>query len=229
MAAGDASKKMKAVVLNRVGDKAAVTWSAAEVYLYLNEGFRALANILADAALYELTYVQSAELGDAQANYNLPADFLRVRTVKYKDDWAVQWPVRQLRSINAADPSLLLNPSETNPFYYLADGDLIFAVGSGGVTQGNGDTYELWYIKTPTAITDAVDPELGEEFYDIVEDFAVSRCQEQGLNFEEAAYQMAANLEKALLVNARVTSTVEAFDSVPKDPRLAELFQQGVA
>ena len=214
MATGDTSKEMLARVRLRLGDRAGTTWTSdTTLYAFLNEGFMALAQNVADAALYNLKKVQSAALVGGTAYYDLPTDFLRPRIVKYKDIVSIFWPVEE---IQALIDNPLYTVSESNPFFYIWDGDLYFEVGS--VTQGGSDTYELWYIKTPTTISASADPDLGQPFYQPVEDFAVSRALEAAQEYELSAVMMAHFYEATGLINERYKSS-GAFSGIPNDPR----------
>jgi len=219
MAAGDLSKEMLARVRMRLGDRAGKIWTSdATIYAFISEGFNVMAHDVVDAALYELMKVQSAVLVGAQDEYDLPSDYLRPRIVKYKGLVAVMWPVDELRGLELT----LYTPAETSPFFYIWDDDLVFEVGT--VTQAAAETYELWYVKTPTAVTTTVDPELGEAFFQPVEDFAVSRCMESQQEYGMAAVLMGHFIETCGIINRRYAGA-PAFDGIPNDPRL-EVLQQ---
>lgn len=216
MAAGDLSKAIKGVVRSRLGDPAGTTWSDAEVYAYLNAAQLALAHHLCDAGLWQLTKVESTVLVGGQEKYDLPDDFLRVRTVKYKGIIARRWTVEELDALRAnANP--LTAPSETNPFYYIWENDVVFEVST--VTQGGAETMEIWYIATPTTMTDGVDPVLGGQLYNVLEDWAVSLCLEQNRQYDEAQVESAHFLEQCALITSRYAGK-PAYDGVPNDPRL---------
>ena len=214
MADGDISKALLATTRARLGDRDPIggIWSDAEIYAFLNEGFAEMALCLPDGALPQLTKVQSAALVGAQSNYDLPADFLRARLVKYKDIVARHWPALHKEALRA---DALIVPSETNPFWYLEDNDLYFEVSS--VTQAGAEKYELWYIKRPTAISTSVDPELHVSSFDIVQTYAHSRCMEPQKAFDMAKLMRAHFDEENYLVALR-HQTPEAFEGIAYDP-----------
>ena len=212
MPAGDISKGMLAVVRARIGDLAGTIRSDAEIYGFLNTGFRLLAQELNDAAIPYLTKVQSASLTGAQNAYNLPADFLRERIVKYKGLFARRW---RLSETEALRTHAFIVKSETEPYYRIWNKELYFEVGT--VSQVNGDTYELWYIKIPTAISAAADPELPKQYFDVVEDLAVSLCMEPGRQVEAARFFLLEHQRKVDLIDVRFDGG-EPFDDLLRDP-----------
>ena len=220
--AGEIAQKMKSIVRDRVNDKAGTRWSDPDIYAYLNEGQQALAHYLCDGALWQLTSVEQTDLVDATNNYDLPSDFLRERLVKYKTIVARRWTVEEIDALRANPQTA---PTEANPFYYIWAGDIYFPEIT--VIQTNGDQCEIWYIKQPTDMSDAVDPDFGKQFHNLIEDFAVSRCLEQGDgDFGQAEVQAAHFLEQCLLINSRYRGG-SSFEGIPADPRLSVLIPGG--
>jgi len=225
MAAGDISKTMLSRVRARLGDKAGNTWSSSTLYAFLNDGFRALAQEVPDGALFHLTRIDSQALVGAQSNYDLPTSYLRPRIVKYKTLYAKRWPIRDLQALRT---NTAYTPSETEPYWYIWDNDLHFVVGT--VTQGNGEKYELWYLKQPVTISASVDPELPRQYFLPVETYAVSRALEsisgpdetgQGAA-AEAKRQMALFHELCFVMALRFRTDVP-YDGTPNDPDLRAL------
>lgn len=220
MAAGDNAKIIKATLRARLGDRDGSRWSDAELYVYLNEAFMELALALPDNALPHLTSVDSDTLVAGRNNYDLPSDFLRARLVKYKDIVAKHWPAQEREALRADS---LLVPSETNPFWYIEDGDIYFEVSA--VTQSGAETYELWYIKQPTTISDTADPDLPAHYWDLVETYAFSRCMEPERNFDMAEL-MRKHFDEECFLTALRHATPEAFEGVAFDPDLDTLKPQ---
>lgn len=217
MAAGDITQDMVAVVRHRLGDPGGTQWSEAELLSYLNEAQRQLADDLCDGALHELTFVQSITLETAVAAYSLNSNFLRVRRVVYKADDAILWPIADIRALreNAHHEG-----SETVPYYVVWDGKTIeFFVGTGGVTQTNGDVALVYYIKSPTDMSLSVDMELGSQYRNIVEQrayaTALSAAPEGDTQTAEIEMQMYDFLVE--VINSH-WSDVEAFGGIPNDP-----------
>jgi len=212
MATGDNAKDIKATIRARLGDRNGDLWSDAEIYAFVNEGFMELAHLLADNALPHLTKVESDTLVGGTSNYDLPTDFLRARLVKYKGIVATHWPAMEKDALRA---DAIIVPSESNPFWYIENNDLYFEVSA--VTQTNGDTYELWYIKQPTTISDAADPDMPEHYWDLVETYAVSRCMEPDKAFDLAKL-FRQHFDEEVWLTALRHATPETFEGIAFDP-----------
>lgn len=178
MAAGDNTQDMIATILHRLGDPGAVQWNdTAEIVSYINAAQRELPDLVSHRALHEITSIDEITLVTAQSTYDLPSDFGYALRVVYKDDDATLWPIEDLRALRQNTHH---DQSETSPYCVIWNEQLEFFVGSGGVTQTNGDVAHLWYVAEPTAVSTSVDMDLGNHFRNIVEQGAVARALEQG-------------------------------------------------
>ena len=178
MAAGDNTQDMIYTILHRLGDPGATKWNdVTEIVSYINATQREMLDLLSHRALHEVTSIDSTTLVAAQSTYDLPSDFAYALRVIYKSDDAVLWPLEQLRALRQNTHH---SQSETSPYVVIWDDKLEFFVGSGGVTQTNGDTCELWYIAEPTAVSTTADMDFGNQFRNIIEQGAVARALEQG-------------------------------------------------
>ena len=210
--AGDNSKDIKATVRAGLGDRNGDIWSDAELYAFINEGFREMAHLLPDNALPHLTKVQSANLVAGTENYDLPTDFLRARLVKYKGIVAIHWPALERDALR--DDAILV-PNETVPFWYLENDDLYFEVAS--VTQTGTQKYELWYIKQPVTISDTVDPDLPKPYWDVVETYAMGRAMEPEQRFDMAKL-FRQHFDEEVWLTAIRHGTPESFEGIAFDP-----------
>lgn len=224
MAAGDVSKTMLSRVRARLGDKAGTIWPDADLYAFLNDGFRAMAVVLPDAALHELTYVDAQTLSAGVSNYDLPTDFLRPRILYYKDIYAKRWPIRDLRALRENSG---YSPSETEPFYYVWSGDIYFEF---TVTQGDTEKYDLWYVKRPVTIDTDTDPELSRQYFIAVETYAVSRALEAISGPDEAGQVAAAEAKRQMALFDELCYVMASrfrgdvpFDGTPNDADLRTL------
>lgn len=216
MAAGDTTQNMIATVRHRLGDPGGLRWSEEEIIYYLNATQREVVDLLCDSALYALTDVDSTALVAGTSTYDLPSGFVRQRRVVYKDDDATLWPLEQARALRQ---NAHHEQSETSPYYVIWDGKLEFFVGSGGVTQDNGDTYELWHIEEPTELTTSTDPDFGDHFRNLIEQGAVARALEQGDagDFERARWERSVFEMLCEIVNMHY-GEVPSFGGIPNDP-----------
>jgi hypothetical protein len=201
----------------RVGDLSADNWKDPALYAFLSEGQRHLARYLTDGALYMLASIAETALEADVAEYDLPADFLRDRALKYKSVWARRWPLSEEEALRRPGQ---MQPTEDNPFYIIRGTQVRFPRLT--VTQDNGDAFALWYVRLPLDIAGDQEPELPVTLHNLIEDFAVARCFEGREEFGTAALMQAHVLEQVLMVNARYTGQ-RAFDGVPRDPRLQAL------
>ncbi len=214
MAAGDNSKQIISELRARLGDRSGDIWEDSVLYAFLNECCQTLAQVLPDGAMPDLTAVDQQLLVAAQSSYDLPTDFMRARLCKYKGIVAKHWPSLEKEALR---DDVLLVPSESNPFWYIEDGQLHFLVGSGGPTQSGSETYELWYMKNPATMSDTVDPSFPEHFWDILETYAMARCQEPIGSFDLARLLRSHFHEECYLIGLR-WRTPEAFEGISFDP-----------
>lgn len=208
---------MLGVVRARLGDPGKTTWKDAALYAYLTEAQRHLANELCDAGLWPLCARATITIIAEQTNYDLPADFLRERLVKYKTRFARRWSLADEDSLRDNPQTA---PSETNPFYYVWNGDLQFPRIT--PTQAGGETIDLWYLAAPGPISAVSEPILPKPYFNTMETWAVARALEQNEQFEVADVEMAHVVEETILYNSRYSGK-PAYDGVPNDPRLEVL------
>lgn len=223
--AGEITQEIMGNVAGRMGDPAYDRFTESEILSYINAGFREIVDLCVDRALWQLTYVDETELVAATSTYDLPSDMARPTLLLYKTIPAVLWPHHQLRFLKK--PNANADASETAPYWTIWNDDIELFVGSGGVTQDNGDTIELWYIKEPTTVSESVDPELGVWFYNAVETYACSMCWAQGQGDPDQSRRELMHFYAELQrINAHYTAEVPPMDGLPRDPSLAYLFGQ---
>lgn len=186
MAAGDITDDMVATIRHRLGDPGGLQWDDSELLINLNEALRMLADYLKDGALFALTEVKEQALTTAVNSYALPTDFLRERRVVYIAVPAVKWDLDRLQALSS---NAHYTPAATEPYYLLWDAKIELLVG--GVVQGGTDSVDIWYIKQPTTVTTSVDPEVGRQYRNVLEDMVVEAALSQGeMPFSEQAQVM---------------------------------------
>jgi len=201
--AGTLTAELVLRVRRRVGDLAGVTWSDSTIRGYLSEAQTRLAASLHPGVLHDLSKVAGATLTAALADYALPSDFLRERLVLYKTLTAKRTPAEEYPLKTTGG---LAGQSETKPHYWLWGGYLKFLVGT--VTQTNGDTYELWYILDPPALSASVDPVVARPLYGLLEEYAVGRCLEENGQPRVAAMILQRFEDLCRIINARCSGNV---------------------
>ncbi len=205
----------------RIGDLAGDNWTDTDIYAFLSEGQRYLAQHLCDSALWSLSKVETVTLVAGTAEYDLPSDFLRDRAVKYKTVWAKRWPLSKEDSLRR---NQFTSPSEANPYYLIWGGQVRFPRLT--VTQAGSENFSLWYIRVPPAMSEAEleEPVLPTALYNLLEDFAVMRCLEARGDAGPAALRHSHLVEEIMTVNARYRGK-PAFDNLTRDPKPEVLLQ----
>jgi hypothetical protein len=242
MSAGDISRVMKLRVRKRVGDESAQVFPDAEVYCWLSEALRDVSSRLPDLSLGSLcaTYTwgpgttDDGAISAGQSAYDLPADFLRERALKYTDasaataTWAERIPVRELK----LQAEVLRAASGAKPYYWFWNGQVNVEVG----TVAAADSFTLYYVKHPAdydvsvntagteslaaetgAISDSVDPTIPRHYFRAIEEFAVARCSEVLHQADTASYFMQ-TYEKLLTdIKARYVVPGDPADDIASD------------
>lgn len=211
MAAGDRTARLVAQVRSRIGEITAQGIPNSDILAYLNEAQADLCWQLNDAALAVLSEQYAGALTIDEAGYALPTDFLRERLVVYKTKVATRVRVSDLADLTLNTYRV---PTEANPSYYLWDGCQLW-LRAGLKTSG---LYNLYYQRSPVAMSATVDPELPEEHNDLLVTFAVSRCREATGDFGESERLWAQYLTSASTINSRHYHGTP-FDGVPGDRR----------
>ena len=210
MPAGDVSKSLLLELRYMLGDLNAATWSSTDLYSFLADGQQAVVRELRDAALYPLSKVTSATLTGGTASYALPSDFLREHVVKYKTLFATR---TSLRDLELADDTMQ-DLTETTPYYYIWDGKIQFQVGT--VTQAAAETYEVWYIASPTTISASVDPLVTTPYFNLLLDYAAHLAYVQNQQEVSAEMHLGFFTDACQVINAHYGGP-EAWDEPPRD------------
>ena len=211
MAAGDVTKALRNAVRARIGPASTLGFTDAQIYSYLSYSQHDIAWRVPDAALNELTSVASGNL--AGSSFTVPTDFLRERLVKVGTTGVVagRVSVAEQKSISA------LEPTATNPFYYLwYDGSTVkfrLFVGNDVSTLA----YTLMYVAAPTAVDASTDPLLNTGLHGLMVQFAVRRCRELRGEYDLAQVELAAYLASVSVVAFRYGHT-KRNDGAPGDP-----------
>lgn len=215
------SVEMKWLLRTLLADRAGDRWSDSELYLYLSMAQRRIAAEASIPTLWALTDIDEQTLVAAQSAYALPDDFAYDRLVRYKGIESVRKSKDQIREL--VDPNSHVDPSETNPFHVIENDTIVFYVD--GVTQTNGDTFELYYVRTPAAINATTDPELPAFFHNAIIDLAMHYAHESGDEPSRAEAQEAYGLEQVVVMNARYHGR-DPYDDIARDASL-DVLQEG--
>lgn len=215
------SVEMKWLLRNLLADKAGDRWSDSELYLYLSMAQRRIAAEASIPTLWALTDIDVGMLVADQSAYALPSDFAYDRLVLYKGIESVRKSKDQIREL--VDPNSHVTPSETNPFHVIENETIVFYVDA--VTQTNGDTYELYYVRTPAEMTAVVEPELPLHFHNAIIDLAAALAYEAAGEPDRAEAQEAYGLEQIVHMNARYHGR-DPYDDIARDPWLANLREE---
>lgn len=178
MAAGAITSELITLVRSRYGEPSEQGLFTSYILGFLNLAQNNLALMCNDAAVWALTEQATAALTLDEEPYALPANFLRERVVKYKTIVAHRLEVIRLDSIAN---NVYRLPTETEPRYFIWNGKLYLKAGT--KTAGS---YYLDYIKSPSQMSESVDPILGREFDEAMVTCALSFCREGRGHSEEA-------------------------------------------
>ena len=235
--AGEVSRIMKQRIRRRVDDLNGDVFDDAEIYLWLSEAQRDIATRMPDITLPHLCVTKywgdtSNPLTEGDSTYALPNDFMRERGLKYTRD-ADKWARRlALRDLPRIVDSLEAAPSDTNPYYWLWNGQINLEVGEVAST----DAFTFYYVKYPAdyavsvstsgtesldaesgAIADDTDPTISRMYFRAMEEFAVSRCMEVRRNLEAANYFMGIYEKLLAEIKARYVIPGDPADDFPAD------------
>jgi len=212
------SVQMKWLLRTLLADLGEDRWGDTELYLYLSMAQRRIAAEASIPTLWALTDIDVQTLVADQEEYDLPDDFAYDRLVLYKGIESVRKSKDQIREL--VDPNSHITPSETNPFHVIENDDIVFYVGT--VTQGDSETYELYYVRTPAEIDAETNPELPEHFHNAIIDLAMQLAYEAADEPERAEAQEAYGLEAIVHMNARYHGR-DPYDDIARDPWLTGL------
>ena len=218
MAAGDLSDGLVTEIRVRLGEPTANVWLDAEVFHYLNEAQLVVAGIEAlDAALWPLSEIENGTWVAGTSAYALPALFLRERYVTVGGQMARRVPVLGLDALRS---DTFFEPSLAVPFYAIIDGKLQFYTGGADPAVLE---WKLYYMKRPgvAQITTSADPMVPKLLHDALADYAVSRCWEQALQFEQAQAARAQFTQKIEALKRRY-GTGAPSDMPAGDPALRQ-------
>jgi len=204
---GLVSVDMARAVRALVGDPAAGWWDDQQIYDFLSEAQRQLADRLPDSAVPELSTIQGRALSPPTASYDLPDDLLRIRLIVYKGKAARQWPLHELGTLSQA------GASEDAPVFYVWGSQVVFPF---VVTAGS---FYIWYTRRPPDIGGNADPVLGAGHRPVMESFAVSRCWQNIRHETEASWWMEWFKSQCAAVASRYGDTPPD-DGPAGDPRV---------
>lgn len=191
----------------RVCDVGAARWDDADCYDALSRAQRAVTIDLNDNALWPLANVDETTLTEGVQEYALPDDLLRVRALRYKTGWAQLWDVAHL-GVLVAD--------ETDPAYVLWNGQVRFR---NVVTQDDGDTYVMLYMRHPADIAATVNPSLPVQYWGLLLEYAAGLLFQGDELLQDVAQRAMQRYQDLVAVVNGVYSTPMSAENIPVDAR----------
>lgn len=202
MAAGDITKILRDNVRVRVGEPSKTGILDAQVLAYLNAAQDDLLIRVDNGALGSVSETDTGNLTAAAepchtgaVSVALPADFVREIIVMYDD---IQAKLVEVSELDQLDDSYHRAPSTTNPYYYIWNELLYVEAGTTAQTA-----YSLYHINRPAVLTLTVDPTISDEFFGMMEDFAVARCREQTGDYDEKRRILEQYKNRCIVLNSR--------------------------
>jgi len=183
--AGAVAQGLRDRVRARVGKPSESGLETVDIYAWLNEAQHELIWRLNDGAIPEMTAIATGVLTNSRVA--LPTLYWRdwLLQIGTTDKVATRWDVTEL---DALDNNTLTLPAADNPYYFVwyhpTDAAVRLQVDISSPTST--DAYDLYYVKTPTDMSDSVDPVLTAEKHELLLDFAVIRYREQRGEYPEA-------------------------------------------
>jgi len=202
MAAGDIAKSLRDTVRARIGEPSETGVETVDIYAFLNEAVYDVMWRINDGAMPEMTDLATGTLTNSRVA--LPATFWREWLVQIgaSDYVAQQWDISEL---DALANNTLTAPSATNPYYFVwynvTDAAIRLHVEVGN--PADSSAYDIFFVKTPTDMSDSVDPELTAALHELLVDYCTMRCREQRGEYGEAERLRRGYIAKIDAINSR--------------------------
>jgi hypothetical protein len=169
--------EMIADVRSRLDESTAGFWTDAEITVWLNE-----ANVRVAVELEDLEGTATSNIVASTANYDLPADFVRLDQAIYNGVYLKTITRDQLKQYGG-----LGNPTTsqtgTPEYCYIRAGDLwLYPAPSANVTNG----LVLWYSKRPAALSASVECEHDPMFHYLLPLYACYIGYQKDMSAREA-------------------------------------------
>lgn len=202
MAAGDITKVLMANVRVRVGEASKTGILDAQVLAYLNAAQDDILIRVDNGPLGSVSETATGDLTTAAepchtgaVSIALPADFVREIIVLYDD---IQAKCIDISKLDQVDDNYHRAPTTTNPYYYIWN-ELLYV--EAGVTTTTA--HSLYHINRPAVLSLTVDPTISDEFFGMMEDFAVALCREQTGDYEEKRRIRQQYKDRCTILNSR--------------------------